>query len=449
MQVAQNLAQSVGVGSLGDVGLGIEHVALLQSQQSEVGVSLGLVLVYGESLVGPLLGFIVLAVGIGQTGQVVVGTCILGVQLGRLLVHLFGHVCVLIERGTVEHLLETQLRGVLLVLVHDLLVVAAHHLVVDNHAGTAQLRQDAVSQLAEGSRDVAYLLLALLGILIHRQDAQDDILVLYVRGSHQFLEAFPVLSRIAGVDGALSFGLLHLLVHVVGRHVLTLAGQFLVDVEATVGRGVGRYLHAVQDAALLILGYLVQQAYKLLHRVVLQLALTQRGLTDEELHVGLLLLSDDALEGILGQGRLSRCQRALIQFGGGHDTRSHLHIGHYHCLLAYPGIERQVEIALLHLGLILEVALHRIASTQQVRYGLVVAQHLLALERSFLAVDGLQALRGLVAQLRRHRHHGLLLHVLFGEHAVDGSADRAGFCLQRIRVNVKVFGRQRTEFRTR
>ena len=197
----------------------------------------------------------------------------------------------------------------------DLLVAATDGLIVDGEARTAQLWQDAIGELTESGRDILNLLLALLWILIHREHAQDDVLVLDIAGLHQFLESLPVLSRVLGIDGSIHLDLLQLFVHVLLRYLLTLVGQLVVDVEATVRRCEGLNLNILDGELLTTVGTdFLEQAYELLHGVVLQLALTQVGLLDEELDVGLLLLLRDALVGIRSNGCLSRCDGALIEF---------------------------------------------------------------------------------------------------------------------------------------
>ena len=208
---------------------------------------------------------------------------------------------------------------------------------------------------AEGAGDILDLLLALLRILIHRENTQDDVLVLDVGGTHQLLESFPVLSGVLRVEGGGGVGLLHLLLHVLGGSFLTLASQTLVEVVATIRRCIGRDLDAVETQAFLVLGNLAQQADELLDGVVLKLGATELSLVDEELHVGILLLVDDALEGIEGHSGLGRGERALVELACGDHTVGHLHIGNLDGFLAYLSVEGEEELALLHLRLIGEV----------------------------------------------------------------------------------------------
>ena len=150
------------------------------------------------------------------------------------------------DRGSIQQLLNAELAGVLLVLGGNLVVVAADGLVVDNQAGTAKFRQNTVSQLLEGMAHVLDLLLTLLRVLIHGKHAENHLLVLNVGGGYQFLETFPVLGGVAGLNLTLHLGLLHLLLDIAFGILLTLVGQLLVQVKATIGRSVGRNLDIVE-----------------------------------------------------------------------------------------------------------------------------------------------------------------------------------------------------------
>ena len=80
------------------------------------------------------------------------------------------------------------------------------------------------------------MLLTLLGVLVHGEYAQDDILVLDVGSLDQLLETVPVLSRVLGIDGSVGqLGLLQLLLYVLLGSLLALCGQLVVQVVATIG----------------------------------------------------------------------------------------------------------------------------------------------------------------------------------------------------------------------
>ena len=125
---------------------------------------------------------------------------------------------------------------------------------------------------------------------------------------------------------------------------------------------------------------MLQQGDELLYGTVLQLALAQLCLLNQELDIGLLLLCHHTLETILGYAALRLQQCFVPQLASGNHTISHLDGRNLNGLLANLGVKRQVELTLLHGFLIGEHGLHGVVSTQQVRDGLVVTQHLLTLE---------------------------------------------------------------------
>ena len=79
---------------------------------------------------------------------------------------------------------------------------------------------------------------------------------------------------------------------------------------------------------------LLQEAHELLDGVVLELALAEVGLLDEELDISLLLLLGDALVGIWGDSGIGGEHGALIELRGGDDAVGNLHGGDLHLLLA-------------------------------------------------------------------------------------------------------------------
>ena len=333
------------------------------------------------------------------------------------------------DGGGIEQLLDAQPCGVALQLGSYLLVAAPDGLVVDGQSGTPQCGQYAFGQFLEAMAEVAYLLFALLRVAVHRQHANDDVLVGYVGSLHQLLESLPVLSGEAGLHATVDAGIGQLLAHIALCVVLSLVGQPLVQVEAAVGRGVGRHLNVFQVQAVAVVADALQQTDELLDGVVFQFRLTQLGLLDEELDVGLLLQGDDATVGVGSHGRLGRRQRLVVQFAGGNDAVGHLHGRHVDGFLAQQGLERQPQLAALHGRLVAEAGLHGVLASQLVVHRLVVAHHLLALERGRLTFHGhlLPVLH--VAQFGRHGDDGLPLHILLGKQAVDGGFHLTGFCL--------------------
>ena len=179
-----------------------------------------------------------------------------------------------------------------------------------------------------------------------------------------------------------------------------------------------------------------QQSDELLHGVVLQLTLTERGLLDEELDVGLLLLLVDALVAVEGQSGSSRSEGSLIEFRCGDDAVGHLHGRHVELLVADAGVEGQVHICLVAVG-IGEVGLHRVVAAHLIHNSLTVAGDVLTLEGGAAALNGHTV--G-IAQFGYDGHHGLLLHILLWEVAVDGCGYCTSLSLKRIRVHGEVVG---------
>ena len=232
VQIAEGFAYLLGSGSLGNEVFGIFNVTVLEGHEAKVGIGFGdgflragdVLEVFGSCGV---VAFIEL-----DDAYVVGGALVVGIDFGSLLVDGFLGISITLKTSSIEEFLDVELCGVALVLVFDLLVATAYYLVVDNHAGTAEFGQNAVGKLAETFAHVADLLLALIGVFIHREHAEDNILVLDVAGLYEFLEAFPVFSGVAAHDvGAHAFAE-ELLVHIVFGSKLTAVGEVIVEQES-------------------------------------------------------------------------------------------------------------------------------------------------------------------------------------------------------------------------
>ena len=447
VQVAESLTEAVGTNGIGDVLLCLSNLAVAQSDESEVCISLRSVLVHAQCLLDVLVGLLLVALVEGEHGEVVQGAIVAVPILSGLLIDGLLLSDVVGEGGGIEHLLDAELRSVVGILFTDLVVAAAYDIVVDGQAGTAQLGKNAVGKLTEGLAHVTNLLLALLGIFIHGEHAKDDVLVLDVAGLHKLLEALPVLGGVVCVDIGLHIGLLQRLLHVVLRHILTLAGEAVVVLETTLRRCEGLNLDILDGELLTTVGTdLLEQAYELLHGVVLQLALTEHGLVDEELHAGIVLLRLDALEGVGGNAATGLHHGLLVELARGDDTRSDLHSRYGDLLLTDASLEGEVHVALLHLRHIGEGSLHGVVTTEAIGDGLVVAKNLLALEGGGQSLCHLAVA---IAQLGDDGDDGLPLHILFRELTIDGCGHIATHGLKRIGGNLKIVSRQRAEFRTR
>ena len=77
-------------------------------------------------------------------------------------------------------------------------------------------------------------------------------------------------------------------------------------------------------------------------------------------------------------------------------------------------------------------------AAKQIRDGLVVTQHLLALERCRLTLHGLQDAILRKAQFGDDRHYGFLVHILLRECTVDGGSHLSGLSLQRVGRHLEI-----------
>ena len=142
------------------------------------------------------------------------------------------------------------------------------------------------------------MLLAFLRILIHREHAEDNILVLDVAGLYELLESIPVLCGVLGIDIGVHLGLLELILHILLGSILALVSQLVVEVVSTLGRSEAQYVDVLDGQCLALAVDALEHLHELGDGVVLQLALTQVSLVDKELDLCLLLVGVDALEGV-------------------------------------------------------------------------------------------------------------------------------------------------------
>ena len=125
---------SRAVGAFGDGVLGVGQVAVDEAHQTLVGACLCGVGVILQGLCQIGCGGCLVALVEGNGGEVVVGAVVLVVKLGGLLVDLLLLGLRVLQCGEVEKLVGTELGGVGLVLLLDLLVGASDCLVVDDEA---------------------------------------------------------------------------------------------------------------------------------------------------------------------------------------------------------------------------------------------------------------------------------------------------------------------------
>jgi len=98
-----------------------------------------------------------------------------------------------------------------------------------------RFRKDLVGQGAEDGGDVLDLTLALLGVGVHGEDAEDEVFVLQVRLRDKLLEALPVLRRVVCADGDVDFAFVQFAFQVARRVGFASLGQRFVERESAVG----------------------------------------------------------------------------------------------------------------------------------------------------------------------------------------------------------------------
>ena len=114
------------------------------------------------------------------------------------------------------------------------------------------------------------------------------------------------------------------------------------------------------------------------HFITLELALAEVGLIDEEVDVSRVFLVDDALELVIGCSR-GECS-CIGECGGGYDTVGHFDAGQYVLLAFLVDGEVEVELRLLHRGLVEIIYGDGYGSTVVIRHYGIVAANLFALE---------------------------------------------------------------------
>ncbi len=162
------------------LGFGILRVSVDKGEQAEVRTCLWRVAAERLRLLKIAFCSVHIALGYGYGSKVVVGAVVLVIESGGCLVNLFLLCLAVLEGGSVEQFISAELRSVACILRLYLIVAASDGLVIDDKARATELGQDAVGEFLESCRHVADLLFTLLGVFIHRQYAQDDILVLEV-----------------------------------------------------------------------------------------------------------------------------------------------------------------------------------------------------------------------------------------------------------------------------
>ena len=373
--------------------------------------------------------------------QTVVSTIVVGEEACGSLEILLLLAGVVGQGSAIEKLLNAELAGIVLELLLDFSIGAADEFVVDGQASTTEFGEHLVSEFAEGHAHIANLSLALLGILIHVEDAEDDILVLNVAGSHDFLEAFPVLSGVLRINRSVEGDFLELRVHIVRSRSLTSGSYLLVEAQGTIGRSVCADFDIVESIRLLVSLDVAEHLHEVLDRSRRKFAGAYAALVDEILDLSILMLSDDLLISIGSHASVGTLDGAIDELAGGEHAVGHLHSRNVEGLLADSSVEGQIEFALSHLGEIVEGGLHGVVTAHLVADGLVVTNRLLTLEGGRLSLYGVTG----IAEFGGYGDYSLLLHVLHGEATVDGGGHLAGAFYERVRRYSEIVGREFAE----
>ena len=226
---------------------------------------------------------------------------------------------------------------------------------------------------------------------------------------------------------------------------LALCCKFVVQFQTAVGRSISRNLHVVKLLAILISLDVAQSLDEILYRCLFQLRVTDFSLLNKELNACFLLLLQHMYECVGSNCGISRSKCAFEQFARGYYAVGYLYIGNLYGFLANLSVELQIKFALLHFGNILEGILHGIVTANLVRYCLIVAFNLFALETRTLT-------RGLIAGILHYGGNGYLgfaLHIFLREFSVYRNINLAPVGFHRVWCYSKIVGRKRTHLATR
>ena len=241
--------------------------------------------------------------------------------------------CVIVGEGSrIQHLLYAQLARIALQEVQNLLVRLTDQVGGEDEAAATQSRQNLIGDGAIHAAQVLDLCLALLGVGVHAQHAQYQLLVLHVAVLQQGLEAGPVLCSDVRSDISLHFVAFQLLLQELLSVLLALTCQFLVQVHTAIGRSVTAYFQFVNRLTL-VLVCLLDSGLQGFHLLALGLRRTQVRLLNQELDVCLLHLLNHALELVRGYHRL--IVAGFCQLNSRYQTVCHLQLRYFHLFIAH------------------------------------------------------------------------------------------------------------------
>ena len=184
----------------------------------------------------------------------------------------------------------------------DFFVRLTDDFIVQSQTRTTQLRKNSVSQFFVYSRDVFDFAFSLSRVLIHCNNAEDQLFVLDVRFRNQFLETFPVLCSIFSIDRSVDFCFLQVFAQQLSCVVFAVFSKSSIQAYTTIRRSVCRNF----DVADLLVSSFVYVSYFFVEFFSsLQLAGTNVSLLDQEHDVSIVFFFDDTLESVFAQCRVS------------------------------------------------------------------------------------------------------------------------------------------------
>ena len=300
---------------------------------------------------------------------------------------------------------------------------------VGDEAGAAQLREDIGLQGRIDSGHVLDLTLADVRVAVHRQDAEDQLLVFDVGVVHQFLEAFPVLTdrtggHVAGVE-FLGDGVEGL----VGA-LLTVGGELVVEGFGAIRGSVGHDLGAL-DFTALVGGEGLEGFLEVFHVVAAELGIADVGAVDQIHDLGFGGLGDHFL---IAVGHVVVATLGVGQHIGGVGTVGDLDVGGIHEFRTFIiDLRAAYQFGFLHTRDIVEMDFLGDGGTG-LGDGLEVVGDFLALIYERLA-------DGFTADIEEHGGHlerGLREEVLRREGHGYGCVDVAGDDLKHFRIALDV-----------
>ena len=221
-------------------------------------------------------------------------------------------------------------------------VVLIFHL--RHETGAAEFGKDFLLELGEYLAHVADLALAHLGIVIHAEHAENEVLVFDVGRGNGFLEAFPVLAYALNIGSGSAVQVLGNGIPGLLGSVGTLAGELVVALLATLGGRVGDNLH-VLDPGTVVLGKLGKFFFVGLEGTSGDLAALDGGGVHIVVDLGLAGLDGGVLVSVF---LIVEVAGGVEAVSGEDDAVGNLAAGEGDGLVLVAGNAAELKVALLH-----------------------------------------------------------------------------------------------------